>query len=160
MAKVKTKKAPRVAVSAAELDFDKLFEVALAPPPKREKKARGKAKQTPAAPKKIDGEKRDLIKRIKKIYRDNEFPSVTDLTSFTPEQLRNHLNRLQWGLIEWMTRKGIVPDPPDEYPVKGFRCETSFHRVWTNSSICQSRTYYPSLYPACGRCIKWEEERG
>jgi hypothetical protein len=161
MPKLKVKRKPRIktpksrpeVIDASTLDIDVLFEEATAPERKKSSRARKRTKSTGS----IDEVKRLLIKRIKKIYKDNGYKSVGNLESQPTEQLRIHLNHLQWGLAKWITRKDVIPDPPDEYPENGFQCVTSTHKVWTNSTICQMRIQYSSLYPSCGGCSKWSD---
>lgn len=151
--RIKTPKSKPEVIDASTLNVDALFEEVIAPEKRDTKQAKRRKKHAGED----DEGKRSLIKRIKKIYRENGFHNVSDLGQQSAGQLRNHLNHLQWGLADWITRKGLVPDPPDEFPENGFRCVTPTHKVWTNSTICQMRTMYSSLYPSCSGCDKWRD---
>ena len=127
---------------------------------------RGRKKGSKTRPKKtvfhddFDNERALLIEKIEKIYKkhDHVRPEEIPLTNYTEEQLRNHLNRLQWGLCNLVTGDKSITETPDEIPPDGWFCDMQpFHQIWTNAKICEPRISYPSMYPGCKSCVKWQQ---
>ncbi len=123
---------------------------------KKVKKAK-KAKKVIITPSiEVDDETKHLIERINQIYVDNGVTRECEkpLESYPTEVLRTHLNRLQWGHLDYITRNNVFPEP-DELPVGGFLCDRGVHRVWTSPFFCELRRKYTCLYPACEGCNDW-----